>query len=34
MRIASQLSEDERMLQTDNDWLVAFKDRLVEIERG
>lgn len=33
-RIASQLSEDERMLQTDNDWLVAFKDRLVEIERG
>lgn len=33
-RIASQLSEDERMLQTDNDWLVEFKDRLVEIERG
>lgn len=33
-RIASQLSEDERMIQTDNDWLVAFKDRLVEIERG
>ena len=32
--IASQLSEDERILQTDNDWLVAFKDRLVEIERG
>ena len=33
-RIASQLSEDERMLQTDNDWLVAFKDLLGEIERG
>lgn len=33
-KIASQLSEDERMLQTDNDWLVAFKDRLEKIERG
>ena len=33
-KIASQLSEDERMLQTDNDWLVVFKDRLFEIERG
>lgn len=32
--IASQLSEDERMLQTDNDWLVAFQDRLEKIERG
>lgn len=31
---ASQLSEDERMLQTDNDWLVMFKDRLEKIERG
>lgn len=27
--IASQLSEDERMLQDDNDWLVAIKDQLV-----
>lgn len=33
-RIASQLSEDERMLQADNDWLVVFKDRLEKIERG
>ena len=33
-KIASQLSEDERMLQTDNDWLTALKDRLVKIERG
>lgn len=32
--IASQLSEDERMLQADNDWLVMFKDRLEKIERG
>lgn len=32
--IASQLSEDERMLQADNDWLVTFKDRLEKIERG
>ncbi|MDI9243186.1 hypothetical protein [Fusibacillus kribbianus] len=32
--IASQLSEDERMLQADNDWLVALKDQLTKIERG
>lgn len=32
--IASQLSEDERMLQADNDWLVVIKDRLARIERG
>ena len=32
--IASQLSEDERMLQSDNDWLVALKDQLARIERG
>lgn len=32
--IASQLSEDERMLQADNDWLIALKDQLVKIERG
>lgn len=33
-RIASQLSEDERMLQADNDWLVVIKDQLARIERG
>ena len=32
--IASQLSDDERMLQEDNDWLIALKDQLVKIERG
>ena len=32
--IASQLSEDERMLQDDNDWLVVIKDQLARIERG
>ena len=32
--IASQLSEDERMLQADNDWLVMIKDQLSRIERG
>ena len=31
---ASQLSEDERLIQTDNDWLTMFKDQLLEIERG
>lgn len=32
--IASQLSEDERMLQADNDWLVVIKDQLARIEMG
>lgn len=32
--IASQLSEDERLLQADNDWLIELKDQLVKIERG
>lgn len=32
--IAPQLSEDERMLQADNDWLVVIKDQLARIERG
>ena len=32
--IASQLSEDERMLQADNDWLVVIKDQFARIERG
>lgn len=33
-RIASQLSEDERMLQVDNDWLIELKDKVTKIERG
>lgn len=32
--IASQLSDDERKLQEDNDWIIEFKDQLVKIERG
>ena len=32
--IASQLSEEERMLQADNDWLVVIKNQLARIERG
>ena len=32
--IASKLSEDERLLQTDNEWLTKFKDQLIRIERG
>lgn len=32
--IASQLSEDERILQTDNDWLIMLKDQLMKIKRG
>lgn len=31
---ASQLSEDEKLLQNDNDWLVEFTDQLKMIERG
>ena len=31
--VASQLSEDERLLQTDNDWHTTFCDKLHEIER-
>lgn len=32
--IASGLSDDERHLQEDNDWLRAFNDQLQNIERG
>lgn len=32
--IAGQLSEDERLLQEDNDWLVTLKDMLHLAERG
>jgi|GEM_PF-1206883 len=30
----SQLSKEEQELQTDNNWLAEFKDKLNEIERG
>lgn len=33
-RVSGQLSEDERKLQEDVDWLVAFQDQLQIIERG
>lgn len=32
--IASKLSEDERLLQADNEWLTELKDQLIRIERG
>lgn len=32
--ISSQLSEDERLLQADNDWLINLKDQMMKIERG
>ena len=32
--VAAQLSEDERKLQEDNDWLSMFKEQLQTIERG
>ena len=32
--IAEQLSDDEKLLQSDNDWLTALKDQLHLIERG
>lgn len=31
---ANQLSEEEKMLQDDNDWLTVFKDKVHLIERG
>ena len=31
--VSSQLSDDERRLQEDNDWLAEFKDQLTHIER-
>jgi hypothetical protein len=33
-KVSAQLSDDERKLQEDNDWLAEFKDQLVHIERG
>lgn len=33
-KIAEQLSEDERLLQADNDWLTELKDMLHLAERG
>ena len=32
--VAAQLSDDEKMLQEDNDWLAEVKDQLQNIERG
>ncbi len=32
--VSAQLSDDERKLQEDNDWLSEFKDQLNRIERG
>lgn len=32
--VSAQLSDDERRLREDNDWLVEFKDKLAHIERG
>lgn len=31
---AMKLSDDERMLQADNDWMSCFSEQLHEIERG
>ena len=33
-QVASQLSEDERLLQDDNDWHTTFCDKLRDIERS
>lgn len=33
-KIASQLSDDEKKLQEDNDWLAKFEEQLKLIERG
>ena len=32
--LLSQLTEDEKLLQMDNDWMVKLKDHMIEIERG
>ncbi len=34
IQLASQLSDEERFLQEDNDWFMKFKDQLNWIERG
>jgi hypothetical protein len=31
--LSSQLSEEEQLLQSDNDWLVKFSDMVKVIER-
>lgn len=33
-QVTARLSDDERKLQEDNDWLAEFRDRLQTIERG
>ena len=33
-KVSAQLSDDERKLQEDNDWLTKFKEQLIHIERG
>ncbi len=33
-KVSSQLSDDERKLQEDNDWFAEFKEQLTHIERG
>lgn len=32
--VSAQLSDDERRLQEDNDWLAEFQEKLMHIERG
>lgn len=32
-KVSAQLSDDERMLQEDNDWFAEFQDQLTHIER-
>ena len=34
MTAVDELSDEERKLQEDIDWLQVFKDQLVKIERG
>ena len=33
-KVSGQLSDDERKLQEDNNWLQSVRDRLTRIERG
>ena len=33
-QVSSTLSDDEKKLQQDNDWLATFRDQLYKIERG
>lgn len=33
-KVSLQLSDDERKLQEDNDWIAEFKEQLIQIERG